>query len=160
MSDVELVTQADAIVQGRVISQKSLWDATGRVIVTESVIRVQNVLNGQAPTTVTIRVAGGEVGDFAVDAIGFPKFRDREKVVLFLRDNGDGTSRVLGYQQGHFEVVKRNDGVKLAVPRTEDGAVFLTRSGALLPERQSMRLQDFKRGVRRVAREHSKELGR
>lgn len=26
MSDVELVTKADAIVQGRIISQKSLWD--------------------------------------------------------------------------------------------------------------------------------------
>jgi hypothetical protein len=153
MSDVELVTEAAAVVQGKVIKQRSLWDETGRVIVTETVVRVQSVLAGQAPRLVTVRTAGGQVGDFAVEAIGFPKFKDRENVLLFLSDNGDSTSRVLGYQQGHFEVVKRLDGVKMAVPRTEDGASFLDRSGRLQPERSSMRLRDFKRGVRRIARE-------
>ncbi|MFQ5526201.1 MAG: hypothetical protein ACE5GX_08050 [Thermoanaerobaculia bacterium] len=160
MSDVELVTGADAIVQGRIISQRSLWDETGRVIVTESVVRVQSVLAGQAPRFVTVRTAGGEVGDFAVDAVGFPKFNDRERVVLFLEDNRDGTSRVLGYQQGHFEVVKRQDGVRMAVPRTEDGAEFVNRAGQLKGERPSMLLSDFKRGVRRIARERRGQISR
>ena len=47
MSDVELVTGADAIVQGRIVSQRSLWDQTGRVIVTETVVRVQDPENPQ-----------------------------------------------------------------------------------------------------------------
>lgn len=158
MSDVELVTQADAVVQGRIISQRSSWDAAGGVIVTESAVRVQQVLVGRAPDVVTVRTAGGQVGDLAVDAVGFPKFNDRERVLLFLSDNGDGTSRVLGYQQGHFEVVERLDGVKMAVPRTEDGASFLSRSGQLKPERPSMLLRDFKRGVRRIAREQRGEI--
>ncbi len=153
MSDVELVTQADAVVQGRVVEQKSFWDETGRVIVTESVVRVQNVLVGEAPKFVTVRTAGGQVGDLAIEAVGFPAFNHRERVILFLADNQDGSSRVLGYQQGHFEVVKRKDGVRVVVPRTEDGATFVSRDGRLKAERQSIRLDDFKRGVRRIARE-------
>lgn len=158
MSDVELVTKADAVVQGRIISQRSLWDESGRVIVTESVVRVQSILAGRASKFVTVRTAGGEIDEFAVEAIGFPKFNDREKVVLFLKDNRDGTSRVLGYQQGHFEVVKRQDGVRMAVPRTEDGAEFVNRTGQLKGERPSMLLRDFKRGVRRIAREQRGEI--
>lgn len=160
MSDVELVTQAEAVVQGRVISQRSLWDQTGTVIVTESVVRVQSVLVGEAPRFVTVKTAGGEVGDFAVEAAGFPKFHDRENVILFLQANADGTSRVLGYQQGHFEVVKRKDGVRMAVPRTEDGGEFITRSGKLMSERPSMLLSAFKRGVRRIAREQGGQISR
>lgn len=158
MSDVELVTQADAVVQGRIVKQSSRWDDAGRVIVTDALVRVQSVLAGKAPKFVTVRTAGGEVGDYGVEAVGFPKFEPREKVLLFLLDSGDGTSRVLGYQQGHFQVVKRKDGVKLAVPRTEDGAAFLRRDGTLKPERQSMRLRDFKRGVRRLVLEQRGEI--
>jgi len=153
MTDAELVRGADAIVQGKVVSQESDWDATGRVIVTEATVRVQTVLAGRADSLVTVRNFGGTVGDLSVDAIGFPRFREGERVVLFLIENPDGTSRVLGYQQGHFEVVERLDGVKVVVPRTEDGGTYLTRDGRLIQERGSVPLRDFKRGVRRMARE-------
>ena len=153
MSPQELVEGSDAIIQGRVLAQRSFWGADGRIVLTEVTVKVRDVIVGQAPEIVKVQVPGGTVGDFAVHATGFPSFDAREKVILFLSFDDAGAARVLGHQLGHWEVVKRLDGVKMAVPRTEDGATFFTRSGRMMPEPQSVPLTDFKRGLRRIDRE-------
>ena len=130
----ELVGGAEAIVQGKVVNQSSFWSESGRIIVTEATVRVR-------------------VGDFRVEAPGFPSFNPGERVILFLSRAEDGTRRVHGYQQGHFEVVVRRDGVRLAVPRIEEGTRLVTRDGRVLPEPRSLPLNEFKRSVRRIAAE-------
>lgn len=153
MSPAELVTQADAVVQGKVVHLESFWTESGRLIVTEALVDVSDVLVGSAPGAVRVRTFGGQVGDFLVEATGFPRFDEGEEVILFLRRAPeDGSLRVLGYQQGHFRVVTRLDGVTLAVPMVEEGVRFLTRSGQLAPEARSMRLEEFKTGLRQLAR--------
>lgn len=148
MSQGELVGQADAVVKGRVVSQNSFWSESGRLIVTETQVEVESVLVGTAPSIVTVRTAGGQVGDVIVEAYGFPTFNDNERVILFLQgDEATPTSRVLGYQQGHFEIVTRLDGVTLAVPRVEDGARYLNTRGEMAREMVSMPLADFEAAI-------------
>ncbi|MDX1501590.1 MAG: hypothetical protein R3325_04440 [Thermoanaerobaculia bacterium] len=153
MSPRELVAGSDAIIQGRVIGQQSSWSHDGRIVVTEVTVKVRDVLAGQAPDVVKVQVPGGRVGDYSMVATGFPTFKDREKVILFVSFEGASTGRVVGHQLGHWEVVERLDGVKMAVPRTEDGASFFDRSGRLTPEPESVPLADFKRGIRRIERD-------
>lgn len=160
LTDAELVRGADAIVRGKVIHLESSWNENGTVIVTDAVVKVRETLRGEAPQLVTVRTFGGRVGDFGVEAIGFPRFGEREQVILFLQRPSAGPARVLGFQQGHWQVVERLDGVKLAVPRVEDGAALVTRDGSLRPEPKSVRLRDFKRYIRRIERHDRGTLSR
>ena len=153
MSRDELVAGADAVVQGRVIDQQSFWSEGGRVVVTEATVKVRQVIAGQAPDVVRVRTVGGTIGDYRVEAHGFPQFDRGQKVILFLTFEQAGEARVLGYQLGHYEVVRRLDGVRLAVPQVEDGAAFFTASGQLAPEPRSVPLSQFKRSIRDIARE-------
>jgi hypothetical protein len=152
MSAEELIEESDAVIEGGVIEQHSHWDEQGRVIVTDSTVRVSEVIIGQAPTFVRVRTYGGTVGNFSVDAQGFPQLNMGEEVVLFLKkDEAIHANRIVGYQQGHFEVVERLDGVVLAVPRIEDNSGLLTTSGQHVPVPSSTELGSFKKWVRAEA---------
>lgn len=152
MSSQELVAQADALIEGRVINLSSFWTDSGRLIATEAVVAVDEVLFGDAPAKVTVRTFGGQVGDIRVDAPGFPRFESGERVLLYLKaDSEDGTLRVLGYQQGQFRVVTRRDGVTLAVPMVDDDARFLTRDGRLAPAARSTEIGAYKASILKVA---------
>ena len=153
LPETELVGGSESIIQGRVVGQTSFWNESGRLIVTEAVVRVRETIVGESPKRVTVRTVGGRVGDYTVEAPGFPRFEPRERVILFLEAGPSGTRQVRGYQQGHFEVVERLDGVRLAVPRIEEGTRLVTRSGQLLPQPRSMPLSEFKQSIRRIARD-------
>ena len=154
MTPGEMVNEADAVVRGRVVETNSFWSESGRVVMTEARVAVKETIAGDAPTIINVRTAGGQVGDFRVEASGFPSFEKGDRVILFVK-NGEamGAYRVVGYQLGHYSVVKRDDGVRVAVPQTDEGVRFLTRSGRLMPEPRSVRLRDFRRGVRRIVRQ-------
>ncbi len=152
MSSKELITEADALIQGRVVELSSFWTESGRLSATEVMIEVEETLLGEAPATVTVRTFGGEVGDIKVEAHGFPRFERGERVLLYLTtDPDDGTVRVLGYQQGQFRIVTRNDGVTLAVPMVDEGARFLTATGKAAPVVWSLEISAFKASVAKIA---------
>lgn len=157
MSADELVSQTDAVVVGRVIERVSAWTESGRLIYTDNTVAVEEVVLGRAAAFVTVRTFGGQVGDVIVEAHGFPKFEDGERVLLFLTEDREvGAVRVLGYQQGQFRVVTRLDGVTLAVPMIDEGARLLDREGRPMPEPVSVRLDELKAQVLKKAG----ELGR
>ncbi len=151
LTSTQMVSGAESIIQGRVVSLESKRSDDGRLVVTDAVIRVRETLVGDAPEFVTVRTVGGRINDFLVEAPGFPSFEPRERVILFLEPGPGAEMKVRGYQQGHFEVVRRNDGVRLAVPRIEEGVQLITRDGVVLPEPRSMPLGEFKQNVRRLA---------
>jgi hypothetical protein len=152
MTAEELIEEADAVVQGRVIGLESKWDEQGRIIVTEAIVQVGETIAGVAPSQIVVRTPGGKVADLRVDAIGFPQLAEGEEVILFVKEYpGIQVSRIVGHQQGHFEVVTRLDGVTLAVPRMEEGVSFLTPSGKPLPAPRSTELGAFKGRVRAEA---------
>lgn len=157
MSADELVSQADAVVVGRVIDRVSAWTESGRLIYTDNMVAVDEVVFGEADATVMVRTFGGRVGDIVVEAHGFPRFEDGERVLLFLaRDEEIGAVRVLGHQQGQFRVVTRLDGVTLAVPMIDEGARLLDLQGRPMAEPRSVRLGQFKARLLKKAG----ELGR
>ncbi len=149
MSLDELVAGADAVVVGRVQEMKSSWTESGRIIVTDNEIKVDEVWVGSAAEKISVRTVGGEVGGFLVEAHGFPAFEKNEHVILFLkRESESGTLQVLGYQLGHLRIVERLDGVVLAVPQTDDGMTLVDPArGFLKAAPKSQRLDELKARV-------------
>jgi len=142
MDEDSLLLAADAVVRGEVVSVDSFWNDRHTLIVTEAVFEVQDVLVGDAPTYVTLRTAGGTVGDATVEAVGFPTFYQGERALLFLeRDDAKPLGkvhtagrpegyRVTGYQLGHYRIVRDRDGGDIAVPTADPGLKLVTPDGS------------------------------
>jgi hypothetical protein len=151
MTQKDLVRDSAAVVQGHVVKVSSFWDPTGRIVMSEALVRVEEKVFGDAPTVVVVRTFGGRVGDFVVEAHGFPKFQVNDHLLLFLEPEQDGATRVTGYQQGQFRIVPDKAGALLAVPAF-DGANLLTRDGAKAAPAGSMSLDELKASIRNDAR--------
>lgn len=151
MSQKDLVRASAAVVQGQVLKVSSFWDPTGRIVMSEALVRVEEKILGDTPSVVVVRTFGGTVGNFTVEAHGFPKFRANDRVLLYLEAEKDGATRVAGYQQGQFHVV-RQGGVEMAVPATADDASVVTRDGRVAAPAKAMRLDLLKGSIRGEAR--------
>lgn len=148
MSFNDLVDSADAVVVARVTQMSSSWTESGRLIVTENKLKVEEVWAGDVPGRLSVRTPGGEVGGFLVEAHGFPNLQPGEHVILFLsREPNSGTWQIEGHQLGHYRIVTRLDGVTLAVPQVEDGVRFIERDGSPMQKSSSRLLSDFKAAV-------------
>ena len=157
MTEDELISQSDMVIQGEVINMQSHWSQSGRIIVSDVTIRVDEVLVGDSPRVVKVRTIGGQVNDFIVETHGFPAFESGEQVILYLYEEpADRSLRVLGYQQGYFRVVTRLDGVTLAVPQVDEDARLLRPDGSPVPTPRSVEIGAFKTRLLDAA----KRLGR
>ena len=148
LSRGELVAQSNAIIEGEVLKVNSFWTRSGRMVVTEALVRVTETIAGNAPSVVAVRTFGGEVDGFRVEAHGFPKFEVGERVVLFLQDQPNGTAEVTGYRQGHYRIVRDKAGVETAVPTLEAGVTLLRADGAPSARQKAVRLDELKQMVR------------
>lgn len=146
MTQHELVAQSDAVVQGKVLKVSSFWSPSGRVIMSEALVQVEEKVRGNAPSVVKVRTFGGTVGGYTVEAHGFPKFGVNERVVLFLQ-NANDTAEVTGYQQGQWRIVNEK-GVEMAVPAVDGGATLLGRDGRPVAAQKAMRLDALKNLIR------------
>jgi hypothetical protein len=103
----DLVTEAAAIVHGRVTAARADW-ADGRAHVdTFVVLEVEEYLKGNLGASFEIRVPGGELGRYRDIVIGAPRLAIGDDVILFVSTKG-GTAHVLGMMLGVFRV--RHDG--------------------------------------------------
>ena len=155
-----LVGNSATALEGEVLGVESFWDSEGRIIVTEATIQVTDRVYGKADSVVRVKTFGGTVGDYTIDAPGFPTFQKGERLFLFLRqDERDaGMLRVTGYQQGQFRIVTGLDKMESAVSAV-DGDALLVQTGVqgrLLPE--SLPLSELKSLVRLQAAVLSVEL--
>jgi hypothetical protein len=151
MDQKALIRDSAAVIQGQVIRVNSFWDPSGRIVMTEALVRVEEKILGDTPSVVVVRTFGGTVGNFTVEAHGFPKFQTNEKVLLYLEPEEDGASRVAGYQQGQFRVTRDKAGVEIAVPAVE-GANIVTPDGRPAAKAQALRLDELKQSIRNEAR--------
>ncbi|HXT22965.1 MAG TPA: hypothetical protein VN923_19610, partial [Thermoanaerobaculia bacterium] len=74
MSRAELTKKASAVVVGNVLSVESFWTKSGRIIVTEAMVEVEDAVLGETPSVVRVRTFGGTVNGYTVEAHGFPTF--------------------------------------------------------------------------------------
>jgi hypothetical protein len=158
MSPRELVDGSAAVVQGEVLKVTSFWDRKGQVIISEALVQVEEKVFGEAPSVVVVRTWGGTVNGYTVEAHGFPKFQANERVLLYLGREKDGVSRVTGYQQGHFRIVRDESGVEIAVPTTDDGGGIIGRDGRAAAPAKAVRLDVLKASIRNEARQSGRAV--
>lgn len=149
-SQAELVAHAEAVVQGRIVEVHSFWNAEHTAILTEATLEVEDTVVGAAPTYVNLRTFGGRVGNYVIEAHGFPTFQLGERMLVFLEPEQDGAQKVLGYQQGQFRI-QGEPGREMAVPAFGSGARVLRRDGTEAPAPKPMPLAQLKQQLRETA---------
>ena len=100
----QLVSEADLIVRGRVETLKSRQASDRRPMTTVVTLAVQRQFKGPKVSSVTIEQAGGSQGDVTLSVPGSPEFTPGEDVILLLKRNRDGASKIVGGRQGMFTV--------------------------------------------------------
>lgn len=123
MSQTDLLKASETVVQGEVMQVTSFWDPTGKVILSEALVRVEETIVGKAPTVVIVRTFGGKVGGYVVEAHGFPTFKKNDRFLLFLEPETQGVTRVAGYRQGQYRITENKAGQEIAVPTYEGGVI-------------------------------------
>jgi len=158
MDRAEMARTSDAVVVGEVTSVHSSWNAEATAIITEAFVRVEETMSGDAPGVVVVRTFGGQVGAVMIEAHGFPKFAEGQRVVLFL-EGAQNVARVVGYQQGQYRIVRRADDVEVAMPTVDHGANLLHRDGTAAAAPRAITLDILRSEVRnataRADRDHS-----
>lgn len=162
MSEKQLIAASDAVVRGQVMSVESFWNDEHTLIISEAVFEVESVIVGAAPRFVTLRTAGGTVGDETVEAIGFPTFRAGERALVFLQRDDERPLgrvhtkgrhegyRVAGYQLGQYRIVQDRKGQEIAVPAADPGVRFLRKDGQSAPFPRVRRLELFEAEIRQI----------
>jgi hypothetical protein len=110
----QVARESALIVRGTVEQTWTAWDDAHEVIFTYANVRVTRYF-GEAtgPDLLVVREAGGTVGDYTQEAIGFPAIRNGEQVVLFLSKwEGGADYRIHAFNQGKF-LVRDRDGVEV-----------------------------------------------
>lgn len=96
----DLMRASHGIVHARVTQVTSDWNADRTYIFTHVTLEVKRALQGPKRAYETVRVPGGQVGDFRAVMEGAPEFRVGDDVVVFLGAWDDGVTMVEGYFQG------------------------------------------------------------
>ena len=105
LTDDELIAGADVVVLGRVTRITSHEDASGDIS-TYITLSIDEVLKGALwGTEVTIREAGGLVGDRQAWVSANPEFVVGERALLFMDQRHDGTLRTYHFYMGKFPIV-------------------------------------------------------
>ena len=127
----KLVDRADLIFTGHVISQQSRWQESNgqRVIMTFVSFAVQQVHKGRANSSVTLQFLGGTVGNVTLDVTETPKFKQGERVVLFVEGNGVNVSPVVGFYHGKFVLQRDSSGRDNVLQHNGEPLVSVTQLG-------------------------------
>jgi hypothetical protein len=116
----DLVERADVVVHGRVTAVRP--QRLGRLVVTDSEIRIESCIRGSCGRTITVRQLGGELGDVGLHVSGTVRTQVGDELVVFLRRGRDGALAPLGMLQGIMRV--RRVGVELRAFRDLGGLAF------------------------------------
>jgi hypothetical protein len=108
----ELVTRAEVIFVGDVADVRpfALNTASGTVIKTRVVFRVQDPLFGTTAALEVLEFLGGEVGDVGMAVEGMPRFAIGDRRVVFARRERS-INPIVGFTQGLLQVRRDVNGV-------------------------------------------------
>lgn len=102
----ELTRNAGMILEGRVATVASTWNAQRTQIYTTVTVDVQRYHKGNGPAQLTFRLLGGVVGDETLAILGQAAFGRGEDVFLFMDPRWqDGVYPVVGGEHGKFTVM-------------------------------------------------------
>lgn len=149
----QLIAESDAVIEGRVTQVESFWDENGVVIVTEALIAVDDKIAGKSEDWIRVRVPGGEVNGYTIEAPGFPTLAADERVVLFVQRPADGGEalRITGNPLGKYRIVEEG-GDQIARPTVDSGAVLVSPDGGRTEAPQALSLDRLKEDIREAVR--------
>ncbi|MBI4527890.1 MAG: matrixin family metalloprotease [Deltaproteobacteria bacterium] len=155
VSDPDMAQDAVAVITGHVRAIDSYWDPEQQQIHTLITLIVEESLKGDIPAgRLTIRQVGGVIGDIRSWVQGNPEFFVGEKVLLFLKQNQDGSLRVAHLYQGKYSILADYfTKEEFAYQATPAAVHVMTRPG--MEEKSSYRLErfsEFRRNIRQAAR--------
>jgi hypothetical protein len=112
-----LVTEARAILLGRVVALQPEWTEGRRNIETHVSIDVERYMKGSLGPSVVVRLPGGQMGPYLSVMPGAPTFSEGDEVVLLLAGGGSEVPHILGLGQGVFRVLSDpSTGARTVVP--------------------------------------------
>jgi len=107
-SNIEsLSKEADLILTGMVVEQKSEWNKNRTKIFTHVTVEVDEYLKGaNNQSRIVVSHLGGEVGDIGELYSHMPKFEDNEEVLVFLKKDEKNTHyKVLNGEEGKITIM-------------------------------------------------------
>jgi hypothetical protein len=162
----EIVSRAEVIISGEVMSRRCEWIGTGseRCIVTMVTMQVKGVYKGAPPVQLELQFLGGTVGDTTLEVPGVPQFKIGEKSILFVEKNRKAFCPLAGVYHGKLtierdpqtgrEVLVRHNRQVLTDVREigmEDSPAARA-AGALGPVRQPLGTDEFVRLIQQALR--------
>jgi len=138
-TDEQLIQKTPVIVRGLVLSSTPV-DRNG-AIWTETVLQVDEVLKGNAPTTLTIREIGGLLGDRITKVWGAPEYKAGEHVLAFLNPTPRGDFQTTDLFVGKFSEAQTVSGERLWM-RSGDAANVTLLDGRFKPIASSTSQRD------------------
>jgi hypothetical protein len=155
----ELVHKSRHAIVGTPIDASCKWETIGkrRRIVTYSLVRLEDSIDGRVPSTneMLVRTLGGAIGDLGQIVHGEAMLALDEPAAVFLSDIVEGVFRVTAMSQGHYPILVESAGPKrlhagvqsLELVGPPDGAVHRL-DGRTLVEARSLVLEELARGIR------------
>ena len=117
-SDAELLGRAQLVVIGTVLDSAAR-ESSDRMIYTDSRLRIEEVIRGQAPSTLTVTELGGFANGHGVAVSGSATYVPGTRVMAFLRQRDDGSYFTAYMALGKYRFTER-DGIRILV-RDADG---------------------------------------
>ena len=140
----QLAAGSDAIARINFASAESRWENGS--IWTISTVRVVEIMKGDLPGEISLRLPGGRVGHLTSTVEGTPKFNPGDDAVVFLKRTPAGGFTVAGWVQGTFRISRDARSGNLSV--TQDSASVAVFDAATRTFRtegiQRMPLQEFR----------------
>lgn len=134
LSAEELVSEADEVVHGRVISVEEKWTADRKAIFTEVVLEIIEVFKGRARgSKLSFTFLGGERDGVRLFYEHQPSFSVDDEVLVFLRTRIEGKPLLMALSQGVWRVKRdANDPRETVFVRTVRGiGTTLTSKGTI-----------------------------
>ncbi|HUF10790.1 MAG TPA: hypothetical protein VMO47_15835 [Rhodothermales bacterium] len=103
----ELVNESDCVVRAVVKSVRSEFSRPGsKSIVTYVELEVKEVIAGNPPSPLVLRMLGGQVGDKRMIVSGAPEFVVGDEDILFIRDNGKVFNPLTALMHGRYPIAR------------------------------------------------------
>ena len=103
----ELVNESDFVVRAVVKSVRSEFSRPGsKSIVTYVELEVKEVITGNPPSPLVLRMLGGRVGDKRMVVSGAPEFVPGDEDILFIRGNGKVFNPLTALMHGRYPIAR------------------------------------------------------
>jgi hypothetical protein len=149
LSFEDMIEKSTAIVRGRVAGS---YDAfRGQLIYTHYRIEILERWKGPQQASVEVMVPGGSVGAVRQSYSGAPQLKRGQEYVLFLWTGRSGTTQVIGFTQGLFQLSKSGGQDWIALRPAATETMLEPGTGRVVrDEPLRMRLQELSSRISRT----------